>query len=174
MSVAKKYKLNIELKNIKYSAFASQETYCFEATIYLEGVKVGTASNAGHGGPTEVSPLSLYRQLDEHAKTLPTIESQFIEGGLPVDPEIIIGDLMTEHLAIKNLKKDLKNKIVFTANKEAGVFTVKAKGTQLETANENEVIAHVKKHFDANEVLNFMPFDDAFKIYAEKTGLELN
>lgn len=42
----------ITLKNFKHAAFASQETYCFQATVYADGKKVGVASNEGHGGST--------------------------------------------------------------------------------------------------------------------------
>jgi hypothetical protein len=43
--------MKVELKNVKYSAFASQETHCFEATVYIDGKRVGTVSNEGYGGP---------------------------------------------------------------------------------------------------------------------------
>ena len=39
--------MKITLKNVKYSEFASQETYCFEATIYLDGKKAGQVRNDG-------------------------------------------------------------------------------------------------------------------------------
>ena len=31
----------IELKNIKHSEFASEETHCYEATLYVDGVRWG-------------------------------------------------------------------------------------------------------------------------------------
>lgn len=40
----------ITLKNLKHAEFASQETHCFEATVYVDGVKFCKASNEGHGG----------------------------------------------------------------------------------------------------------------------------
>ena len=42
--------MKIELKAIKYSAFASQETHCYEANLYVDGKKIGVVSNDGHGG----------------------------------------------------------------------------------------------------------------------------
>ena len=44
----------LTLKNLKHFAAGSQETYCFTATVYLDGKKVGTAENDGHGGETIV------------------------------------------------------------------------------------------------------------------------
>jgi len=39
---------------IKVCKFMSEETICFTADVLLNGRKVGTASNEGHGGPTSV------------------------------------------------------------------------------------------------------------------------
>ena len=33
--------MKIELKNVQYAAFASEETNCFEATIYVDGIFAG-------------------------------------------------------------------------------------------------------------------------------------
>ena len=40
---------DIELKAIKHYASMSKETYCYEANLYVLGVKVGRVSNEGHG-----------------------------------------------------------------------------------------------------------------------------
>ncbi len=40
----------IILKNLKYAAFASEETSCFSATVYVDGKRLCTARNDGHGG----------------------------------------------------------------------------------------------------------------------------
>lgn len=51
--------MNIELKNIKYSAFASHETHCFQATLYVDGKRTATVSNDGNGGCDLVEPISV-------------------------------------------------------------------------------------------------------------------
>ena len=51
----------ISLKNLKHFAAGSQETYCFTATVYLNGKRVGTAENDGHGGETIVRLDSEHR-----------------------------------------------------------------------------------------------------------------
>lgn len=43
----------LELKAIKINKSMSEETLCFSAAIYLDGVNVGTVMNRGHGGPNE-------------------------------------------------------------------------------------------------------------------------
>lgn len=45
-----KQPFHLELKNIKVSEFASQETYCYQASLYLNGRRIATVSNDGHGG----------------------------------------------------------------------------------------------------------------------------
>jgi hypothetical protein len=51
--------MQITLKNLKISKFMSEETTCFQATIYVDGKKAGMAQNDGHGGST-------YCHLDQH------------------------------------------------------------------------------------------------------------
>ena len=41
---------NFQLKNIKHSEFASQETNCYEASLYYKGKRIAIVSNHGHGG----------------------------------------------------------------------------------------------------------------------------
>jgi hypothetical protein len=50
--------LKIEIRSLKFSALASQDSNCFEATIYIDGKRAGSAHNAGHGGPTLIEPRS--------------------------------------------------------------------------------------------------------------------
>jgi hypothetical protein len=45
------------LAAVKYAAFASEETACFQATLIVDGQKLCRVSNAGHGGPDEFEPV---------------------------------------------------------------------------------------------------------------------
>lgn len=47
----------LQLKNIKFSEWNSQETNCFEAVVYFEGKRVAYAHNDGRGGCTWASPI---------------------------------------------------------------------------------------------------------------------
>ena len=54
----------LTLKNIKHAEFASQETHCFEATIYLHGKPAIKVENDGRGGAditmaARVNPLRI-------------------------------------------------------------------------------------------------------------------
>ena len=46
----------ISLKNIKYAAFASHETHCFEATVCLDGDRACKVENDGKGGSDHYYP----------------------------------------------------------------------------------------------------------------------
>jgi len=46
--------MKLELKNVKHAEFASQETHCFEAKLYVDGVFSAQISNEGRGGSNYV------------------------------------------------------------------------------------------------------------------------
>jgi hypothetical protein len=47
----------LELKNVKFSEWNSEETNCFQAVVYFNGVKSAMVQNEGHGGSTDVYPI---------------------------------------------------------------------------------------------------------------------
>lgn len=68
----------IEVRNLKHAAFASEETHCFEASVYVDGKRFCTASNDGHGGPDMYTPVKpnqtsteLHKQIEEIGAQLP-------------------------------------------------------------------------------------------------------
>ena len=150
--------MKIELKNIKYAKFASQETNCYEAAIYIDGKKVGYVHNDGQGGCDHVYPYSVQMQIDEYAATLPE------KDGFPQDHETIFGDLFLDWLTEKDLKNLLKTNVVFT--REDNIFTLKIKPA---TMNLTLSIAGLAERLKATAILNLMPFADAIKIYRSKT-----
>ena len=42
--------MKLELKSIKHSAFASHETYCYQANLYVNGKAIAIVSNEVIGG----------------------------------------------------------------------------------------------------------------------------
>lgn len=48
--------LTVELKNVKFFPTMSEETPCFQASVYIDGERIGEASNRGYGGMTDVHP----------------------------------------------------------------------------------------------------------------------
>lgn len=102
--------MKVELKNVKYSNFASQETNCFEASVYIDGKKEGMVSNTGQGGCNSYHPHSIETKLDEYAKTLPDIDvSHFHNDGkahtMKQSADTFIDDLLERCLQKKRYAK---------------------------------------------------------------------
>lgn len=103
--------MKIELKNVKYSAFASHETHCFEATIYIDGKRAGTVSNNGCGGADDIHPRELEERLNAYAKTLPP--ETYADMILWKNAEMLIGDLMNKWLERKENKRLCAKQVCF-------------------------------------------------------------
>jgi hypothetical protein len=154
----------IELKNLKYSEFASQETYCFEASIYIDGKKAGTVSNQGCGGCHSYHPNTLYPLLKAEADKLPPEKWDFNGEALTITPDAdtIISELVTEALQSKDLKAGMRRRILFIG--EGGsVYETKAMAAaelakQLQRPNLHEILK-------TKTILNLLPFPEALSIY---------
>jgi hypothetical protein len=96
--------MKITLKNFKHAAFASQETYCFEATVYIDGKKAGTASNEGHGGCTFV-------RLDEAFRHLDTPEND-LEGKVDTECHKLVCAKQDKAI-LASTKRDLSKNLLF-------------------------------------------------------------
>jgi hypothetical protein len=62
--------MEITLKNLKVAQFRSEETLCYQADVCVDGKKVGTADNDGHGGCTHVR-LDKNFKLETHTFSIP-------------------------------------------------------------------------------------------------------
>ena len=159
--------MKIEIKNVKYSEFASEETACFEAFVYIDGKREGEVSNHGQGGPDEFHPFELQKKLDEYGKTLPKTACNFDDPktGKPWEmeqnAESLIGGLLDTHLRTKDLKRALKKRVLFI--KEGKIFETK----NLSRFQLSETLASpdIKKKFRTDTVLNLLPFEEAMEIY---------
>lgn len=163
--------MKITLKNIKYFPSLSEETHCFSATIYVDGVKAGEASNHGHGGSTEVHPRSLFEKLQAYGATLPRLplgEGLKDQDGKPAtyaqDAESIINDLLEDYLDEKDFKKLLAGHVVFTRTGQSSIY----KSNKLP---KEALAAHLadpalpSKIGDCDKILNLLPFDEALRLF---------
>lgn len=114
--------MNIELKNIKYSASLSRETSAFTANLYIEDKRVGTVINDGQGGNTSYladnkDTWDIIRQAENYCKTLPDKQypkDEYSDAfSFPMDLETYINDLLTEYLVKKDLEKHQKKGVIF-------------------------------------------------------------
>ena len=120
--------MQITLKNIKHSAFASQETYCYEASIYVDGKKSGTVRNEGYGGEDHIVWNS--KEIEQRVEAwvevqprmpLPWDKSETIKFSL----EVMFGELINKWLSEKEFKRVLrKGLIMVNNNNEKGSYSI--------------------------------------------------
>ena len=156
--------MKIELKNVKYSDFASHETHCFEAAVYIDGKRAGNVSNDGRGGCNDYHPHELALTLAEHAKTLPkqkwNLDGKKFEIETTLDH--IIDELLIDYLHAKDLKRSLSKRILFVGTDGQLKETIGLDKTKMEAALASPTITEKLK---AQKILNLLPFDEALSLY---------
>jgi hypothetical protein len=111
--------MKVELKNIKVCRFASQETECFEASIYIDGKKVGSVDNDGRGGTNRYyfNSREVREAFEKHCKSLPDVD---VYGSmLPMSDDLFISQLMDEYEKMKQIRRWCKTKTVFRLPSDA-------------------------------------------------------
>lgn len=163
--------MKITIKNLKVSQFASEETLCFEATVYIDGLKSGTVSNSGCGGSNEYHPWEMARRINEYAKTLPMIETDMKDPHdstkmftYAQDADGLIDTIVEQMQLEKDFDKRIKTRLLFDTPK--GITQTKANKAEL-------IAAHIAKPDKAAELLaqrclNLMPRAEALAIFAAK------
>jgi hypothetical protein len=123
-----KMRNQIELKNIKFSEWNSEETNCFQAVVYFKGKKVGIAYNEGHGGPTDIQTenMEAYKEFRDHCKAFSEAnKDEYYETYTILD--IIFEEWLEAHYSKKDkarMQKNFNKGICYTKNEGAGTFAV--------------------------------------------------
>jgi len=120
----------IELKNIKHTAWASEETHCYQATLYVDGVKWGTVSNQGHGGCDDFYGETRSDEDIEHlnGRIRDTYEPYEYEGyTLKKDLDMVCADLVNQWLRDKDFNRAIKSKVLFTKPDTQGIWQITVK-----------------------------------------------
>lgn len=165
--------MKIELKNIKHSEWASEETDCYQATLHVDGQKIGTVGNDGHGGcdyfhPNSAADRAAFKAADEWCKAnLPKhplgIEDEHgNQQMMDTDLELRCGELLARHLREKDLKKLLRKAVVFKPNGANEIRQFTWKNTS--KIDERHVEA-VRKKGEPITILNDLPFDQALDLF---------
>lgn len=130
----------IELKKVSVNKRMSEETHCYSADLYVDGVKWGEVCNRGHGGGDDFRGVAGkdYDDLNALDKVIAATYDKVdcTDMGMPGETldmslEIICGDLVNDFLMEKEAKAVVKNKIAFTKEPlKAGValYTLPLKG----------------------------------------------
>jgi hypothetical protein len=166
--------MKIELKNIKHSEFASHETNCYEATIYINGKREGLVSNDGQGGCDNVTPWQLAQEIDAYAKTLPPVVCEWIDPKtgepfvLEQTHETIFGELLNDWMLDKGLKKKLNSKILFVKEDGKVYETKTQKPAELKLTLS---IPRLAERLSAKVVLNNLPYAEAKQIYRSSANV---
>jgi len=158
--------MKLELKNVKHAEFASQETHCFEAKLYVDGVFSPQISNEGRGGSNYVwwekgVPIS-EKQIEEYLTTNvdtldPTHNKEWSD--LRYDLEIWVGNELNRILTSRKLKRDLKKKIIFVKDNELWEAKFKTTITPM------QIEGWKRKNPKVTKILNTMAFDKALELY---------
>ena len=161
--------MKIELRNLKTAAFASHETHCFSATIYINGAKLGTVENEGMGGSNHIHPHYLAQRIDAYAKTLPAHDSLSMSG------DFLISLMVEDLLLLKEYRRMAKAKILFTDTTGKVRQTTKRTPEQMarDLAKGAALVKSLPESWKAVEVLNVLPESQALPIFAKGVGASL-
>lgn len=164
--------MNFQLKNIKYSAFASEETHCYEATLYLNGKRFCIVSNSGHGGCDDYHPMNgmTGSELWDRIKKIDAeLNKEVLQcDGFTVNNslEIICGNLMNEYHQKKEFKGWMRKVIGLDGDK---VIEWKITAAEFKR-NKEQYVTLISKKF-SGVILNTLSFDDAFALVKKQTTI---
>ncbi|MEE9302570.1 MAG: hypothetical protein V3U84_02185 [Thiotrichaceae bacterium] len=161
--------MKIQLKNIQHAQFASEETNCYDASLYFQGKKVGSVGNDGHGGCDREhrSDKALWADMEAFIGTLPPREGKIGDKTYSRKQtlESICNDLLTEHLLTKDLKRLLKNRVVYV--QDGSLYQTKCAKDVIHTLA--GWIEQIKGRHGVSTVLNELDFSKALEIFTQKT-----
>jgi hypothetical protein len=155
----------IELKNIKYAAFASEETNCYEATLYVDGKRFAKVSNQGHGGCDMQHPIEPFTNKDlakleeTIAKEYPKWGSEYGDGEeYDTNLEIVCGGLLNQWHIDKDIKKSLKKILYVRSDGDKDVWSMSnAAGAK---HHGDKIRQKIKGKFPHAIILNDLPIEE--------------
>ena len=145
--MAYKIDLNLELRNIHYSASLSEETNAYSADVYLDGKKVCTVSNHGQGSCDDQYWLDPDAEAKVTAafKALPMRDTGMELHGEPfmVQPDLEdwCGTEVAVYLSKRDFARHTKKKVLVVVPGETGEYEWKidpAKLTAVTTFRDRE------------------------------------
>ena len=161
--------MKIELKKVKTFPEVSQDSLSFTAYVWIDGKKAGYAHNDGWGGPVGVYPDTLVKILQAHAASLPPVQlitNRKTSESINVQPTVdtVIGDLINTFEAAKEYKLLSAKHLVFKLKDDVRIYQsgpINALDMAFYVDNQEDT----KKTFEAEIVLNCLPFDEAVKLF---------
>lgn len=108
--------MKIELRKLSTNQKLSEETNCFSADVYVDGVKAAEHSNYGHGGPDMVRVIDKekYAEFEAWCKAQPPIPIGLgTDRTIEMNAELYVGELVEKMIQSKRLKRTCKGKTLF-------------------------------------------------------------
>ena len=154
----------LELKNIKYFASMSEETPCYKADIFINGKKAINVSNHGHGACDDIYAYPSFgltqNGLKEFEQYLAKLQDDDFE---PIDSWC--HDRLYEYLDQKKLKRDMKTKFICIDKVKNELYAYAKKGH-----SDLAFQSHMDNNHPNDTCLNFLPFDQAWKLFDGATS----
>tara|TARA_R110000850_G_scaffold4267_2_gene19813 strand:- start:68 stop:634 length:567 start_codon:yes stop_codon:yes gene_type:complete len=173
----------IEMKAIKHSEFASEETHCYQAKIYLNGKAWIEVDNEGRGGADRQSPIDIkqagrwdkIKDINERLKVEHAPEIYKYEGErgiethtMQIDLENWCGVQLEKFLTSRDLKRLMRTKLIFVKNKKDSTYMSIRKRNSLEdTAELQRANESFLKTYPKGILFNALPFEDAVKAFMD-------
>ncbi|KZC32639.1 MULTISPECIES: hypothetical protein [unclassified Rhodanobacter] len=121
---------SFQFKSLREFRQLSEETLCFMATLYIDGVRVAQLENRGTGGPTSVMPVSKdakIRELIERAQAFALTQTWTYAGAthnhasLDSYLDSLVEDELTRRDLDRQFKRHMKVHCLFLTSE--GLFT---------------------------------------------------
>ena len=155
----------LELKNIKYFASMSEETPCYKADIFINGKKAIHVSNRGCGGCDDIYAYPSFGLTQNGLKELEQYLAKLQDDDFePIDSWC--HDRLYEYLDQKKIKRDMKTKFI-CINKNTNELFAYEKNTGI---SDSAFQDHMDKNHPSSTCLNFLPFDQAWKLFDGATS----
>ena len=152
--------MKIELKSIQHSAFASRQTNCYSASLYVDSRRIGTVGNDGNGGCDYFhGDRAGFAAADAWCRAnLPMwlgLDGELLD----TDLELRCGALLDGWLAAKHLRSSLRSNVMFLHPDDGRLYQVRHRGEIGRT------LASVGRQHPGANVLNGHSFEAALAPY---------
>ena len=149
----------ITLKSIKHTAWASEETHYYQATLYVDGEKWGTVGNDGHGGSDHFSGDGrTYSDIGDLDKRIAATYPAHAHGDESLE-ELCCG-LVNTWLTERDFDRAMKRAALFIKPDTKGVFEFKQKGRKAA-----DILPAARAKFPTYRFLADMPRAEAIAAY---------
>lgn len=157
----------LELKKIKVSKFASEETYCFQSDLYFDDQPLAIVKNDGRGGEDRIEKhpkckFDFWEKMREIEKYFSKLDEENVTLGdykFTIQPslEIWTSDQVSNDLIHKELKRKLKRKLLLLI--DGKVYEQKFEFEEEEKKRNPDVV-----------ILNNLPEIKALDLYIKHTS----